>query len=180
MISRLILWSSILLSTLGTRVIAQAVPTATRSGAAQVGVAVSIAAPDYGQRYVKGISIFGDLDFGAHLGVEGDVHLVSYITPTDIGENTYLAGPRYNYRRKRLDLYGKALAGVGQFEYQYDNVPHFHDSYFVYAFGGGLDIQATRHIVIRAVDFEAQRWPGYRQDGLTPYVTTFGVAYAFR
>lgn len=180
MTHRFALWSSVLLSALSSRVFAQAVPTATRPGVAQVGASVSIASPDFGQRYIKGISVFGDFDFGSHLGVEGDVHLVSYITPTDIGENSYLLGPRYNFRRKHLDLYGKALAGLGQFEYQYDNVPHFHDSYFIYAFGGGLDVQASRHIVVRAIDFEAQRWPGYRQNGLTPFVTSFGVAYAFR
>ena len=169
-----------LLSALSANALAQAVPTATRAISTQAGVGVSIASPDYGTRYIKGLSLFGDVDFGQHLGAEADIHLVSYITPTDIGQDTYLVGPRYIYRRKRLNLYGKALFGLGEFQYQYDNLPHFHDSYFVYAFGGGLDVDLSRHYVLRAVDFEAQRWPGYRQDGLTPYVTTFGVAYAFR
>ena len=159
---------------------AQAVPTATSAGAAQAGLAVSIASPDYGQQYIKGVTVFGDLDLGNHLGVEADAHLVSYVTPTDIGQNTFLIGPRYSFHRKRLAPYAKALAGLGLFEYQYDNIPHYHESYFVYAFGGGLDVRASRHIVVRAIDFEAQRWPGYRTGGLTPYVTSFGVAYAFR
>ncbi len=169
-----------LLGALSANAFAQAVPTATRSGTAQVGAGVSLGSPDFGTRYIKGISLFGDLDFGAHLGAEADAHLVSYITPTDIGQDTFLVGPRYTYRRKRLNFYGKALFGLGEFQYQYDNIPHFHESYFVYAFGGGLDINLSRHYVLRAVDFESQRWPGYRQNGLTPYVTTFGVAYAFR
>ena len=50
----------------------------------------------------------------------------------------------------------------------------------MYALGGGLDLRASRHFVIRAVDFESQHWPGYRVNGLTPFVTSFGVAYAFR
>lgn len=160
--------------------LAQAVPAATRAVSAQAGAGVSIASPDYGTRYIKGISLFGDLHFGEHLGVEGDVHLVSYITPTDIGQDTYLIGPRYTYRYRRLSPYGKVLFGLGQFQYQYDNIPHYHENYFAYAFGGGLDINLSRHYVLRAVDFEDQHWPGYRQNGLTPYVTTFGVAYAFR
>ncbi len=158
---------------------AQALPAATRAGQIQVGVGGTFAAPDYGQRYAKGISVYGDLDFG-RLGVEADAHLASIFTPTDIGENSYLIGPRYSYRRNRLRVYGKALFGLGQFEYQYDYRPHYHENYFVYAFGGGLDIRATRRINIRAIDFEAQRWPGYAPSGLTPYVTTIGVAYAFR
>ena len=169
-----------LLSSLGGYVHAQAVPTATRAATAQVGAGVSLASPDYGTRYIKGVSVFGDLDLGAHLGAEFDVHLVSYITPTDIGQDTYLVGPRYTYRRKHLNVYGKGLLGLGTFQYQYDNIPHYHDSYFIYALGGGLDVDLSRHVVLRAIDFEAQRWPGYRQDGLTPFVTTFGLAYAFR
>lgn len=169
-----------LLSALSVRALAQAVPTASRLVTAQAGAGVSIGSPDFGQRYIKGVSLFGDLDAGKHLGLEADVHLVSYITPTDIGQNTYLIGPRYTFRYRRLNPYGKVVFGLGQFEYQYDNIPHYHENYFVYGFGGGLDIDLSRHYVLRAIDFEAQRWPGYRQNGLTPYVTTFGVAYAFR
>ena len=169
-----------IVSLLPLRLHAQALPAATRSAQIQVGVGGTFAAPDYGQRYVKGISVYGDIDFPRHLGVEADVHLASIITPTDIGEDSYLIGPRYSYQRNRLRFYGKALFGVGQFQYQYDYRPHYHENYFVYAFGGGLDIHATKRINIRAIDFEAQRWPGYPQNGITPYVTTIGVAYAFR
>ena len=178
--ARFALRNLLLIALGGRQVLAQAVATASRAGTAQLGAAVSLASPDYGQRYIKGISVFGDLDFGEHLGIEGDAHLVSYSTPTDIGQSTFLLGPRYSFHRKRLDPYGKVLFGLGQFDYQYDNIPHYHENYLVYGLGGGLDIRASRHIVIRAIDFEAQRWPGYGVNGLTPYVTSFGAAYAFR
>ena len=120
-----------LLSTLSGYTLAQAVPSATRAATAQIGGGVSLASPDYGTRCIKWVSVFGDLDFGAHfgahLGAEIDVHLVSYITPTDIGQDTYLAGPRYTYRRKHLNVYGKGLLGLGEFQCQYDNIPHYHD-----------------------------------------------------
>ncbi len=178
---RFLLGALVVLCVAGGRLCsAQAVPTATREATAQVGAAVSIASPDFGQLYIKGVSIFGDVDVGNHLGVEADVHLVSYITPTDIGQDTYLLGPRYSFHYRRLTPYAKVVFGLGQFQYQYDNIPHYHENYFVYGVGGGLDVRVTRHIVVRAIDFEAQRWPGYRTNGLTPYVTTFGVAYAFR
>jgi hypothetical protein len=48
------------------------------------------------------------------------------------------------------------------------------------SFGGGVDIQATPRINLRAVDFEDLQWPGYQPNGLTPRVWSFGRAYAFR
>ena len=34
----------------------------------------------------------------------------------------------------------------------------------------------SRKIVIRAVDYEYQSWPGYASNGISPSVFTFGVA----
>jgi hypothetical protein len=53
-------------------------------------------------------------------------------------------------------------------------------AYKMYSFGGGIDIQATPSINLRAVDFEDLQWPGYQPSGLTPRVWSFGRAYAFR
>jgi len=100
--------------------------------------------------------------------------------PADIGEDSYLVGPRYVFHYGRFHPYAKALLGIGRFQYQYDTVPHTTYTYKIYAFGGGLDIQATHHINVRAIDLEYQRWPGYPPSGLTPIVGTIGVAYAFR
>jgi len=158
----------------------QATPTATRAGVAQIGGGVSLASPDYAQRKIKGITIYGTFDFTRHWGIEGDVHKVSIITPTDIGEDSYLLGPRYVFRHKRFNPYAKGLLGFGRFQYQYDTSPHTTYTYKIYALGGGLDIQATPHINVRAIDLEYQQWPGFPTTGLTPIVGTIGVAYAFR
>lgn len=158
----------------------QAIPTATRQASAQLGFGYSFAQPDYGQRRIQGVTGFGDLDFGMHLGVEGDIHYIALVTPTDLAENTFLIGPRYNFRRKNFDLYAKVLFGVGNLviQEQQDNVGHSPGHDFAVAFGGGLDIPVTRHIVVRAIDFEYQHW-NYLT-GLTPTVFTFGAAYKFR
>ena len=161
------------------RLHAQAAPTASRAGGLQVGAGVSIAGPDYGQKNIEGLSVYADADFTQHLGAEIAVHKVSYLTPLDIGEDSYLIGPRYTYRRNRFEPYAKILFGFGRFQYQYDYEPHFAETYGVYAAGGGLDIRVTPHINVRAIDFEAQRWPGFGRSGLTPYVATFGAAYVF-
>jgi hypothetical protein len=160
---------------------AQAVPTASRAGTIQIGLGGTFVSPDYGSKYAKGLSIYGDFDFTHHLGVEGDIHFASLITPTDIGENSYLIGPRYRYSRNRFTAYGKALFGIGQFQFQQGTYGSGSSAtYGVYAFGGGLDVRATHHINVRAIDFEYQKWPGFAPNGLTPYATTIGVAYAFR
>jgi hypothetical protein len=163
---------------------AQAAPTATRLGSVQVGAGFSFAIPDYGPTYIKGFTIYGDVNLRHRLGVEADVHYISILTPTDIGEDTYLVGPRFSLvRQGRVNAYVKVLGGVGRFQYQSGTYPHPHtDTYGVFSVGGGVDFRASEHISIRAVDIEAQKWPGYgtpgfAAHGLSPFVTTFGVAY---
>jgi len=158
---------------------AQANATSERVAIMQIGGGWSITNPDYAQRKVQGFSIYGDLDFKRHWGIEGDIHRTSIITPTHIGVDSYLLGPRYVYRRNRWNPYAKVLFGLGRFKYKFDNAPEAAYTYKIYAFGGGLDLYATKRINIRAIDFEYQKWPGYPTNGLTPLVYSFGAAYAF-
>lgn len=159
----------------------QALPTATGHGGLQVGVGWSAAIPDYADNKIQGVTGFGDFDFTSNIGIEADVHYIALETPTDIAENTYEAGPRFVYRKGRFMPYAKAQAGLGNFVVQewQDNPGRYSSSYFIYSFGAGLDIQVPHHIVIRAFDFEAQKWPSFG-NGLSPYVGTVGVAYRFR
>ena len=160
---------------------AQALPTATAAGSFQVGAGYTYANPDYGQKGIQGFTGFADFDFGMHFGVEADAHVVAWITPLDLAENTYLIGPRVILPHGRFKLYAKVLVGYGDLVIQeeQDNVGHPGGFYFTYAGGGGLDIRATDHITIRAIDVEAQKWPNYG-NGLSPIVVTTGIAYHFR
>ena len=158
----------------------QAVPTASRTGAIQIGAAATFISPDYTQQYIKGISFYGNYDIGQHLGVEGDIH-ISVITPGDISENSYLLGPRYKWHYKRFEPYAKVLVGIGRFGFQTGSFPVASSfTYFQFAPGGGLDIRATRHINVRAFDVEFQKWPGFNPNGLSPIAYTVGVAYTLR
>jgi opacity protein-like surface antigen len=160
---------------------AQAKPTAVAKGSLQVGGGVSYASPDYGQESIKGVSGFIDFDFTPHLGLEGAVHYIALVTPQDLAENTFLIGPRYVWHKGRFSPYGKLLGGRGDLAIQetQDNPGKYSGNYFAYAFGGGLDIDVTRHIIVRAIDFEYQQWPNLG-NGLTPTVITIGAAYRFR
>lgn len=161
---------------------AQATPTATQGGSIQLGAGYSFASPDYGQKKIQGFTIYGDYDFTRHWGIEGNIHRVSIITPYDIGEDSYLLGPRYVFRHNRFRPYAKAQLGFGRFKTDYvpaEHLANYTNTYKIYSFGGGLDYHLNRHVNIRAVDFEYQGWPGYGKNGLSPYVFTFGAAYTF-
>lgn len=161
----------------------QAIPTASSVASLQAGVGYTISNPDYGPKKIQGATIFADYDFGLHFGIEADAHIVELRTPTDIAENSYLAGPRFILPyRGHFNLYGKALIGGGNFRVleTQDNQGQYNGMYFDYALGGGLDIRVNRKIVIRAIDVESQKWPGYADHGLSPLLYTFGVAYHFR
>ena len=158
---------------------AQATPTASRPGGLQVGGGFTIVAPDYTKTHNKGFTLYATYDVTRHIGVEADLHYVSVITPGDVGEDTYLIGPRYVFHHKRFNPYAKALFGLGRINYQFDFRPHSSETTFAYALGGGLDYKLTRSINIRAIDFEYQQWPGFDSHGLTPWAITIGAAYNF-
>jgi len=159
---------------------AQAAPTASRAGIGQIGVGWSFAKPDYAQKNIQGLTIYGSFDFTRHWGIAGDIHRNSLITPSDIGEDSYLLGPRYVFHHNRFTPYIKAQGGLARFKYLYDYAPHTHYTYKIFALGGGVDYEATQHINIRAIDFEYQKWPQFPTNGLTPFVFSFGASYVLR
>lgn len=170
----------VLLMGLTTQVSAQALPAAARSARVQIGVGASFAKPDFTDATIKGISLYGSIDVGKHIGIDGEVHDMKLFTPRDVGESSYLLGLRYGIPEKRFYPYAKVLAGLGSFSFQKGYFPRNSAStHKIYALGAGLDYSASRRINIRVIDLEFQRWPGYGPHGLTPLVATFGLAYAF-
>ena len=165
---------------------AQAIPTAERRlGIAQFGGGFSVANSDcpsvsiYGLTVgcpsgtlVKGLNVYGTFDFTRHFGVIGDLHKLSLSRP---GEDSYLFGPRYVFHHNRYHPYLKAQVGLSRFQTKY-NTSY---TYKIYAFGGGLDYWAHKHINIRAFDIEYQNWLQFPRGAISPIVGTAGVAYAF-
>jgi hypothetical protein len=164
---------------LATMSYGQAIPTASRVGSIQFGIGGTLTNPDFGQSKIEQITFYGDYDFKFNLGLEGVIHY-SVNTPSDVSENSYMIGPRYALRYKRVVPYAKVLFGVGHFGLQAGSFADPNTaSYFEYALGGGLDVHVTHNINIRAIDFEAQKWPGFATHGLSPLSGTIGVAYVF-
>ena len=162
---------------MSTWVHAQATPTASRISSIALGVGGTLINPDFAQSHIGAITFFGDYNLPYNLGIEGVIHY-SVNTPSDVSENSYIIGPRYILRHKRVEGYAKVLLGVGHFGLQQGSFANPNTAtYFEYALGGGLDIHVARHINIRAIDLEIQKWPGFHPNSLSPWGGTIGVSY---
>ena len=158
----------------------QAVPTATRTLAPVVGVTYNSFAPDYRQGRIQGLAVYAGIDASRYFGLEGVARRVDIITPRDIGEQTYLVGPRFRYRVGRFAPYAKVMGGLGVFKFQLGyNSQAYAEHHGVFAYGGGLDVSLSPHVVLRAVDYEGQMWPGFAPHGLSPSGLSTGLAYRF-
>ena len=97
----------------------QAIPTATGNAHhIQIGGGYTFATPDYTEAKIAGGTGYATYDIYHRIGVEADIHFITLHTPGDIGESTYLIGPRYAYQHNRIQAYGKFLGGLGRFQFQ--------------------------------------------------------------
>ncbi len=153
---------------------AQAIHTADRTTRIQAGVGVLALNPDYTTGSVIGLSAWGDYDFSKYVGAEISTHFQEFITPGDITENSYMLGPRFTYRRKKLTVYAKAMVGRATITNQQFNLS---SSYNMYAFGGGLEYKIAQKFNLRVIDFEQQEWTSFKPNTLAPTAITLGVSY---
>jgi opacity protein-like surface antigen len=170
-----------LLGTLGVAAQAQKLPTATAPGAyLAVGGTYGAFQAEYPQRLLGGAGVYADLNLRRHLGVEGEVRFLRQNQIAGSHETTYLVGPRFEFHRGRYSPYVKGLFGGGKLIFPYGDG---YGTYTAFAFGGGLDVNLTEKIKVRAFDFEYQDWPsfnfgpGTQQQALHPYGISAGVSY---
>ena len=93
--------------------------------------------------------------------------------PARLARYTLLGGPRFNWRNSsRFIPYAHALFGVSRYSANFENddftCPDTTETAFAMALGGGLDIRASNHIDIRAiqVDYLPVFYKHGREDGL--------------
>jgi opacity protein-like surface antigen len=167
---------------------AQVVP-AGKGGNEQlfVGVTGSDFDPDYGWQRLYGFGAYGDYNLSPRLGVEGEARFHRFHQLSNIHEDNYVIGPKYNYHHKRYTFFAKGLVGLGYFNFPANAA---HGTYFAVALGGGVDYRLSRRIYVRG-EYEYQMWPGFvgppdfqpvplqnRPNGLTP--NGFGVGVSYR
>ena len=82
-----------------------------------------------------------------------------------------MAGPRYNWRTSNVTPFAHALFGISNVRANFNQpnctTPKSRTG-FAMAFGGGLDVHASEHIDVRAiqVDYVPTFFDGKRQDGI--------------
>jgi opacity protein-like surface antigen len=117
------------------------------------------------------------------LGIEVTGHDINYDRPGGIGrmrQDTGLGGPIYTWDRYRnFRPYIKYVMGIGSIDFA-SSGPYRHDTFGVFAPGGGVEYHAWRHIWIRG-DYEYQFWHHtFGPHDLTPNGFTVGASYDFR
>ena len=153
---------------------AQALPTGFGPGTyIKVGGAYSGFKSDYGSQTITGASVYIDSNLYWQSGIETEARRIVY---PSFGErqSTLLVGPRWSFRPRRFNPYIKVLAGGGRFDFPYG---YGHGNYFVAAPGAGVDMQITRRISARLIDFEYQEWPGFTFGAIKPYGISAGISF---
>jgi hypothetical protein len=145
------------------------------------GGAFSYASVQYGNTRIQGLSGFVDIDTSRSIGVEAVVYGMDLNKSQDVHVVTGLAGPRYHRTigrsGHRIELYGKALAGIGAVDFPYGTA---YGRYIVLAPGGGVDYQLTRRVGLRVADAEYQFWPQFTFGAMTSYCISSGIRLRIR
>ncbi len=154
---------------------AQALPTATAPGSyIAVGGSYAYFKPQYPQASLGGAGVYVDIQARRWLGIEAEGRWLREGQVAGSHQNTYLAGPRIELRRGPLSPYIKGLVGDGRLVFPYG---FGYGDYLVVAPGGGLDVNLSRNIKLRLIDFEYQYWPQFTLGAISPYGFSAGVSY---
>jgi opacity protein-like surface antigen len=138
--------------------------------------------PAYASSLYRNNGVSGGLQVAHHFDfLHVDTAAEARITTSSgsaIRENTYLFGLHVEHKFFHyLHPYGTALAGPGTFRFNFNNPNGYQgDSSVVYSWGGGLDVDFTPAIRLKA-DYRSEYWTVARYQSFTPQVLTFGVTY---
>jgi len=165
---------------------AQVVPSATaRQISLTAGALASAFQPDYAGGGVAqtspnrlyGTGVYIDVGFTRWVQLEAEGRWLRFNEYHKISQDNYLIGPRipiYPLRFWKVTPYGKVLFGYGKMNFEYNFAwGRFTDI----AYGGGMDVQLSKRISIRAIDFEYQQWPDWLNTSLHPYGFSAGIGY---
>lgn len=134
--------------------------------------------PSPNSQWLLGFGAYVDVKFTRWVGLEAEGRWMRQNSFVNITEDNYLIGyrtPIHEFKRMGLTPYGKALWGLGRMNFEYNEAyGRFNDI----ALGGGVDMKLTKHISIRAADFEYQFWPNWVNNyTLKPYGVSAGIGY---
>jgi hypothetical protein len=159
----------------GSRMMAQALPTATAPGAfITLGGTYSYFKVPYGETHLGGWGMYVDAHFRRQVGLEFEGHWSAKEPISGEHQTTYMVGPKIQLHRKMLSPYVKVLVGDGTFYFPYNYAT---GQYLVIAPGGGLDWNIGDHLKVRVIDYEYQDWTQFSYGTFRPSGYSFGVAW---
>jgi len=173
--------------------LSQVVPAASDGGGIPLSVGVGLSDYDldwgHGRRMV-GISAWADWNLYhmprllRGLGIEAEGHAIDFARPSSLPnmrQDTALGGVTYTWRHfNKFDPYAKFVGGIGSIDFPSHNPHYHHDTFSVFAPGGGVEYRIWRHISVRG-DYEYQFWTHFfGPNSLTPQGFTVGATYNFR
>lgn len=152
-------------------------PAAVKSRELQIGAFGSYVDPDYGPSVNVDVGVY--VAFTAkNLGVEADA-ADTVDSRGGIHEAYAVIGPRAQMKFKMVTLYVKAQAGAGRFSGATSDPINNHTIGAVEQYGGGLEMNLSRHVKVRLADYTYQVWPEFSVANLTPYHVSSGLAMRF-
>jgi opacity protein-like surface antigen len=169
----------------------QVAPAATEGGLPLVvGVGFSDYDIDWGfGKRMAGISAFVDYDLDhlpgplRNFSLQAEGHAIDYGRPSylpGLRQDTGLGGAIYTWHHFRnLNPYAKYEVGIGSVDFP--PFGHYsHDTFFVYAPGGGVEYHVWRQLWVRG-DYEYQFWHHtFGPFDLNPQGFTIDASYHFR
>jgi opacity protein-like surface antigen len=182
--SKLVLAALLILST--SPLFAQVAPAAKIGGfPLGIGAGLSDYSVDYGPgRRMLGASVWADYSLFHGLGVAVEGTSIFADKPsalTRMRQDTIKGGAIYRTRPHfGIRPYAKALIGIGSIDFPSANPLYTHDTYTMWAFGGGAEYKVWRTLYARG-DYEYQFWDQYHGPNfLNPNGFTIGATYYLR
>ena len=175
-----------LISLLTLPVFGQVAPAVKISGLPLgVGAGISDYDLDYGpSRRMIGVSAWADYNIFHGLGIEVEGTSIFADRPsalTRMRQDTIKGGAIYKTRSYfGIRPYAKFLGGVGSIDFPSRNPLYTHDTFTVYATGGGAEYKIWKTLYARG-DYEYEFWPKYfGRHTLDPNGFTIGATYYLR
>jgi hypothetical protein len=179
--SKLVLAALIFLTSVSG--VAQVAPAASIKGLPLgIGGGVSDYGLDYGQgRRMIGASAWVDYNLFKGLGIEAEGTSIFADKPstfTRMQQNTIKGGAIYKARTfYGFHPYAKGMMGFASIDFPSHNPLYTHDTYTIWAAGGGVEYKIWRTLFARA-DYEYQSWLTFQGNGtLNPNGFTGGATY---
>jgi hypothetical protein len=126
-----------------------------------------------------GVGAYVDVRLRRWVQLEAEGRWLRWNQYGGINQDNYLIGPRVPvYRFWKATFYGKALGGYAKMNFgDFHGFPAGTGRYTDFAFGGGVDVKLTKHIILRAADVEYQYYPWWPNSKLSPYGASVGIGY---